>query len=68
MHVHFALSISRAALEAAAGDLDGVGEALEGPVVHEDGDRSIYVFDPEGNRVELWDTLDGRPDRRLSRP
>jgi hypothetical protein len=27
----------------------------EGPVVHDRGDRSLYLFDPEGNRVELWD-------------
>ena len=28
---------------------------VEGPIEHDGGDRSVYVFDPEGNRVELWD-------------
>jgi len=31
------------------------GIDVEGPVEHEGGDRSLYVSDPEGNRVELWD-------------
>jgi catechol-2,3-dioxygenase len=54
MHVHFALAVSREALESAARQLGNT----EGPVVHDGGDRSLYLFDPEGNRVELWDRLD----------
>jgi catechol-2,3-dioxygenase len=53
-HVHFALSAS-------PGTLDDVAERLRayasvrGPVEHPGGDRSIYVEDPEGNVVEVWD-------------
>jgi catechol-2,3-dioxygenase len=53
-HVHFALSAS-------PGTLDGLVERLRahgsvrGPVEHPGGDRSIYVEDPEGNVVEVWD-------------
>jgi catechol-2,3-dioxygenase len=53
-HVHFALSAS-------SGTLDSVAERLRahasvrGPVEHPGGDRSIYVEDPEGNVVEVWD-------------
>ena len=53
-HVHFALSAS-------PGTLDGLVERLRdhasvrGPVEHPGGDRSLYVEDPEGNVVEVWD-------------
>jgi catechol-2,3-dioxygenase len=53
-HVHFALSAS-------PGTLDDLVErlrahaAVRGPVEHPGGDRSIYVEDPEGNVVEVWD-------------
>jgi catechol-2,3-dioxygenase len=53
-HVHFALSAS-------PGTLDGLVERLQahasvrGPIEHPGGDRSIYVEDPEGNVVEVWD-------------
>ena len=33
-------------------DLDA---APRGPVEHEGGDRSLYVEDPEGNLVEVWE-------------
>jgi catechol-2,3-dioxygenase len=54
-HVHFALSVTRGTLERLAGELREHGVEVEGPVEHDGGDRSIYVSDPEGNRVELWD-------------
>jgi catechol-2,3-dioxygenase len=54
-HVHFALSVSRGTLESVAAELRRQGVDVEGPVAHDGGDRSIYLFDPEGNRVELWD-------------
>ena len=54
-HVHFALSVSRDALERITDGLRRRGVAVEGPVGHEGGDRSAYFSDPEGNRVELWD-------------
>ena len=55
-HVHFAFS-------AAPGRLDDAGRAAAsarasstaGPVEHDGGDRSLYVEDPEGNVVEVWD-------------
>jgi len=57
-HVHFAFS-------AAPGDLDAIAERLHaaahdhrGPVEHEGGDRSLYVEDPEGNVVEIWDAFE----------
>jgi catechol-2,3-dioxygenase len=53
--VHFALSVTRGTLERLAGELREHGVEVEGPIEHDGGDRSIYVFDPEGNRVELWD-------------
>jgi catechol-2,3-dioxygenase len=53
--VHFALSVSRGALERITAKLRRHGIDVEGPVEHEGGDRSLYVSDPEGNRVELWD-------------
>jgi catechol-2,3-dioxygenase len=58
MHVHFALSLSTEALDGTIRGLRESDQAFEGPVARDDGDRSIYIFDPEGNRVELWDILD----------
>jgi catechol-2,3-dioxygenase len=54
-HVHFALSVSRGTLERITAKLRRHGIDVEGPVEHEGGDRSLYLSDPEGNRVELWD-------------
>ena len=31
------------------------GVAVRGPERHDGGDRSLYVEDPEGNVVEVWD-------------
>ena len=28
---------------------------MRGPEEHDGGDRSLYVEDPEGNVVEVWD-------------
>ena len=54
-HVHFALSVSGGTLERITAKLRRHGIDVEGPVEHEGGDRSLYLSDPEGNRVELWD-------------
>jgi len=54
-HVHFALAVTRGAIERLTRELRAAGHQVKGPVEHEGGDRSVYVFDPEGNRVELWD-------------
>jgi catechol-2,3-dioxygenase len=48
-HVHFAFS-------AGPGRLDELAERLGAEVrEHDGGDRSLYVRDPEGNVVEVWD-------------
>jgi catechol-2,3-dioxygenase len=54
-HVHFALSVDQDRLEELSEDLRERGIEVEGPIAHEGGDRSVYFFDPAGNRVELWD-------------
>jgi catechol-2,3-dioxygenase len=53
-HVHFALSVDGETLDRLAQELNGGGQGFEGPVEHDGGDRSIYLDDPAGNRVELW--------------
>lgn len=62
-HVHFALSISPEGLDAMAAQFTRHEQPFEGPVTHDGGDRSLYLSDPEGNRVELWDcqARTGRP-------
>ena len=54
-HVHYAFSASPGRLDALADRLERHGAEVRGPVEHEGGDRSIYVEDPEGNVVEVWD-------------
>jgi catechol-2,3-dioxygenase len=54
-HVHFAFSASRGKLDALADRLRARDVPFRGPVEHPGGDRSIYVEDPEGNVVEVWD-------------
>jgi catechol-2,3-dioxygenase len=54
-HVHFALAIGPEGLDAMVERFGQTGRRFEGPITHEGGDRSVYLSDPEGNRVELWD-------------
>jgi catechol-2,3-dioxygenase len=54
-HVHFAFSATPGGLDALAERLRGHGAHPRGPVEHDGGDRSLYVQDPEGNVVEVWD-------------
>lgn len=54
-HVHFALSVSPEGLDAIAQRLRDRRLEVRGPVEHEGGDRSLYLTDPEGNVVEMWD-------------
>jgi len=57
-HVHFAFA-------AGPGTLDRLAERLDRePVEHEGGDRSLYVEDPEGNVVEVWDFFQRDEGRR----
>ena len=53
-HVHFAFSAAPGTLDELARRVRDLAP-VRGPVVHADGDRSIYVEDPEGNCVEVWD-------------
>ena len=62
-HVHFAFSARRGELESILERLRAAGAEPRGPVEHPGGDHSIYVEDPEGNIVEVWDYFedgDGR--------
>ena len=62
-HVHFAFSAARGGLVRIVERLRAAGASPTGPVEHEGGDQSIYVEDPEGNVVEVWDYFedgDGR--------
>jgi len=54
-HVHFALSCTPGALAEVERRLRQLGVDHRGPVEHSGGDRSIYVEDPEGNVMEVWD-------------
>ena len=54
-HVHFAFAADPGTLDALVDRLRGLGVDLRGPEEHPGGDRSIYVEDPEGNVVEVWD-------------
>jgi catechol-2,3-dioxygenase len=54
-HVHFAFSAAPGRLDAVAERLRAYGAEVRGPQRHDGGDRSLYVSDPEGNVVEVWD-------------
>ena len=54
-HVHFAFAADPGTLDAMVERLRAHGASLRGPKEHPGGDRSIYVEDPEGNVVEVWD-------------
>ena len=62
-HVHFALRIPQGSLEAVRARLAGLGYDVEG-FDFDDGNRSLYLDDPDGNVVELMDAVidwAGRP-------
>ncbi len=54
-HVHFAFAAPPGGLEDLRRRLQALGADPRGPERHEGGDRSLYVRDPEGNVVEVWD-------------
>lgn len=54
-HVHYAFSAEPGTLDALVEHIRGRGIPLRGPEEHPGGDRSIYLEDPEGNVVEVWD-------------
>lgn len=60
-HVHFALSASPGGLDRVVERLRSLEIGFRGPVEHPGGDRSVYLEDPEGNVVEVWDFFE-RPE------
>jgi catechol-2,3-dioxygenase len=60
-HVHFAFVASPGTLDELARGL-GEHSPVQGPVEHPGGDRSLYVRDPEGNVVEVWDFFHREPE------
>jgi catechol-2,3-dioxygenase len=60
-HVHFAFSARPGGLDELAGRLRSHGAQVRGPEEHDGGDRSLYVEDPEGNIVEVWDYYERGP-------
>jgi catechol-2,3-dioxygenase len=53
--VHFAFSSAPGRLDALRERLAAAGATVRGPERHDGGDRSLYVEDPAGNVVEVWD-------------
>ena len=65
-HVHFAFSAAPGRLDALVERLREHGAQIRGPEEHDGGDRSLYVEDPEGNVVEVWDFFArGKPVEQL---
>jgi len=65
-HVHFAFSAAPGRLDALCERLRAQGADVRGPEEHDGGDRSLYVEDPEGNVVEVWDFFGrGKPVEEL---
>jgi catechol-2,3-dioxygenase len=60
-HVHFAFSAAPGELDRLADRLRAHGAEIRGPEEHDGGDRSLYVEDPEGNVVEVWDFYEREP-------
>jgi catechol-2,3-dioxygenase len=64
-HVHFAFAADPGTLDDLADRVRSNGAPrVEGPHEHEGGDRSLYVEDPEGNVVEVWDFFKRGEGRR----
>jgi catechol-2,3-dioxygenase len=63
-HVHFAFSAAPGRLDALRERLETAGVDHRGPEKHPGGDRSLYVEDPEGNIVEIWDFFHRGEGRR----
>jgi catechol 2,3-dioxygenase-like lactoylglutathione lyase family enzyme len=55
-HVHFALRIPQGSIDAVQARLHDAGHLRE-RVDFDDGNRSLYVNDPDGNLVELMDAV-----------
>jgi catechol-2,3-dioxygenase len=62
-HVHFALKAQPGTLDRLAGRVRKQFPLARGPVEHPGGDRSLYLEDPEGNVVEVWDFFEREEGR-----
>ena len=65
-HVHFAFSAAPGGLDRLCDTLEAAEVSFRGPEEHDGGDRSIYVEDPAGNVVEVWDFFARRPVAALA--
>jgi catechol-2,3-dioxygenase len=65
-HVHFAFAAGSGTLDRILARLRDEGADPRGPVEHEGGDRSLYVLEPEGNVVEVWDYFEDGDVRELA--
>jgi catechol 2,3-dioxygenase-like lactoylglutathione lyase family enzyme len=63
-HVHYAFSAGPGGLDALKARLEERGIEHRGPEEHSGGDRSLYLEDPEGNVVEVWDFFERGRDVR----
>lgn len=64
-HVHFALRIQQGSIDAVQERLTGLGfDPLR--IEFDDGNRSLYVDDPDGNCVELMDAVVDWSNRPIS--
>jgi len=64
-HVHYAFSAAPGRLDELAQRLREADVEHRGPQEHPGGDRSLYVEDPEGNIVEVWDFFERGEGARL---
>lgn len=64
-HVHYAFSAAPGRLDEVAQRLHEARVEYRGPQQHPGGDRSLYVEDPEGNIVEVWDFFERGEGARL---
>ncbi len=61
-HVHFAFSVPPRGLDRLRARLEEHAADYRGPVEHDGGDRSVYLEDPEGNVLEIWDFFEREPE------
>lgn len=65
-HVHLAFRIAHGSLEAVRARLEGFGYEIE-QVDFDNGNRSLYLDDPDGNCVELMDAVVDWAGHRIQR-
>lgn len=66
-HVHFAVYVERGSLDRWQPRIEEAGFQVTGPVTFSQGNRSLFIIDPDGHAVELadWDVdWAGQPAHR----